>query len=253
MKIAILTGASAGLGKAYFDALLKNGPKVDEIWLVARRRERLEEMAQSAAGVKVRAVPLDLCDKQSFTQLERLLAEEKPQVRALINNAGFGKMGYVADLPWDEQVGMVELNCAALTALCRLCLPYMQKGDFVANVCSIASFVPNPRMTVYSSTKAYVLSFSKGLREETKPHGINVLAVCPGPMSTEFLSLAGIGKGDSKTFDTLPYSDPQIVAARSLKKAAKGRAVYTPRALFKVYRVLAKLLPHGVLMKISKV
>ncbi len=252
MEIAVLTGASAGLGKAFFDAYLQIGPKVDEIWLIARRRERLEALAAST-DQKVRVLPLDLVQEESITALKDLLETEKPAVKALINNAGFGKMGYVYDLSPAEQGGMVDLNCRALTQLSALFAPYMQKGGYILNVCSIASFVPNPRMTVYSSTKAYVMSFSRGLREELKPKGVNVLALCPGPMSTEFLPIAGIGAGDSKTFDTLPYAGPAKVAKAALKHAAKGHAVYTPKLLFKVYRILAKIVPHRWLMKVSKV
>ncbi len=252
MEIAVLTGASAGLGKAFFEAFLQSGTTVDEIWLIARRKERLEALAASTER-KVRVLPLDLTKADSFDTLNTLLETEKPQVKALINNAGFGKMGYVDELSPKEQGDMVDLNCRALTVLSALFAPFMQRGGYILNVCSIASFVPNPRMTVYSSTKAYVMSFSRGLREELKPKGINVLALCPGPMSTEFLPIAGIGAGDSKTFDTLPYADPEKVAKAALKHAKAGHAVYTPKMLFKVYRILAKLLPHRWLMKVSKV
>ncbi len=253
MTVAILTGASAGLGQSFFKALTANGPAVDEIWLIARRRERLEEMAASCLAQNVRVLSMDLTVEDSFKELETLLKTEKPDVKVLINNAGFGKMGYVEELSPEEQGGMVDLNVRALTVLSAMVLPFMNKGAFVLNVCSIASFVPNPRMTVYSSTKAYVMSFSKGLREETKKRGVNVLALCPGPMRTEFLPVAGIAAGSSKTFDTLPYANPDKVAAAALKSAVKGKAVCTPLAFFKFYRILAKLLPHNWLMKLSKV
>ena len=253
MTVAILTGASAGLGQSFFKELTANGPQVDEIWLIARRRERLEEMAAGCPDKKVRVLPMDLTAAESFDRLDTLLKAEQPDVKVLINNAGFGKMGNVEDLSADEQGGMVDLNVRALTVLSAMVLPFMQKGAYILNVCSIASFVPNPRMTVYSSTKAYVMSFSKGLREEVKKRGVNVLALCPGPMHTEFLPVAGIGKGSSKTFDTLPYANPDRVAKKALKSAKNGRAVYTPLVFFKFYRILAKLLPHSLLMKVSKV
>jgi len=150
------------------------------------------------------------------------------------------------------QTRMIDLNNRAMTAVTSVALPFMTRGSFVINVCSIASFAPNPRMTVYSSTKAYVLSFSKSLRFELKKKGINVLALCPGPMDTEFLPAAGIAKGASHTFDTLPRVQPAMAAERSLRAAAKGRGIYTPRAFFKLYRLLAKLLPHGLVMHMSK-
>ena len=128
----------------------------------------------------------------------------------------------------------------------------IKKGSAIINVCSIAAFVPTPRMTVYCSTKAYVFSFSKSLREETKKSGINVLAVCPAPMDTEFLAVAGI-EGKSPLFDKLPRVKPAEVAEKSLRKAFAGRAVYTNRILYKMYRVLGKLLPHNWLMGASTV
>ncbi len=250
MTVTVLTGASSGLGKAFFEALCADVP-TDEIWVIARRRERLEALAAAHPQRAVRILPLDLTKDESFAALQALLEAEKPQVKALINNAGFGKLGNVADVPCTAAAGMVDLNCRALTVLSTLFLPYMQKGSFLLNVCSIAAFVPNTRLTVYSSTKAYVFSFSTALRKELKPRGINVLAVCPGPMATEFLPVAGIENGASKTFERLPYCDPERVAKTALKKAQKGRAVYTPRGFYKFYRVLAKLLPHNWLMPLS--
>jgi short-subunit dehydrogenase len=127
----------------------------------------------------------------------------------------------------------------------------MDKGSRIINVSSIASFCPNPRMTVYSAGKAYVSAFSYGISEECAARGITVTAVCPGPMDTEFLSLAGIEKGKSFTFDTLPRVNPAIMAEKSLKASKKKKAVYTNRVFYKFYRILAKLLPHSLVMKLA--
>ena len=246
----MLTGASAGMGREFFKNL-QNFCGLDEIWIIARRADRLEEMAQSSK-IKTRVVALDLTDRQSISVIEDMLRAENPDIRILINNAGFGKLGYVYELEREAQMNMVELNCASVTGLCAVCLRYMQRNSFIINIASIAAFAPNPRMAVYCSTKAYILSFTKCMREELKPRGINALAVCPGPMSTEFLDVAGISGGKSKTFETLPYCNPASVAKKSLILAQKGRAVYTPRFFFKLYRVLARILPHGLVMKFSK-
>jgi len=250
MSIAILTGASAGLGKSFFNSLVARYPDLDSIWLIARRKERLEEMAENSP-VPVTVLPLDLVDPASYDALGEKLKEENARVKILINNAGLGELDNVADSTWPVQSRMVDLNCRALTAVTTVVLPYMERGGFIVNVCSIASFCPNTRMTVYSSTKAYVMSFTKGLREELKPAGVNVLAVCPGPMKTEFLDVANIADR-SKMFKTLPYSDPDRVADKAVVKAARGRCVYTHKGLFKLYRVLAKLLPHNLMMKFCK-
>ena len=250
MSIAILTGASAGLGQSFFRSLVARHPDLTGIWLIARRRERLEAMGEGCP-IPVTVLAMDLTNPACYNELGDKLKADGVRVKILINNAGLGELDNVIDSDWATQSRMVDLNCRALTAVTTVVLPNMERGGFVLNVCSIASFCPNTRMTVYSSTKAYVMSFSRGLREELKPHGINVLAVCPGPMKTEFLDVANIGDR-SPMFKTLPYSDPDVVADRALVKAGKGRSVYTPKFLFKFYRVLAKLVPHSLIMKICK-
>ena len=147
---------------------------------------------------------------------------------------------------------MVTLNCGALTALCTLTLPHMKDGGVIINVSSIASFVPTPRMAVYGATKSFVTSLSRALREELKSRHINVLALCPAPMDTEFLDVAGISGGHSKTFDTLPHIPASLAADGAVRQAFRGKAVYTPTGFYKFYRVLAKLLPHAWLVKLTK-
>ena len=252
MKIAVITGASSGLGKEYLKHIAGEYPEIEEIWIIARRSERLKALAAEYPAGKVVAIPLDLTDTDSFGTLASRLEAEKPEIGILVNNAGFGVHGAFDKAELDSQSHMIDLNCRALTAVTRVCLPYMKKSGFIVNVCSIASFAPNAFMAVYCSTKAYVMSFSGALRYELKERGINVLAVCPGPMSTEFLSVAGIEKGTSHAFDTLPRCNPDKVALISLKKAKKGNAVYTPTAFFKFYRLIAKLLPHALVIRLAK-
>lgn len=252
MSMAIITGASSGLGREYALAACRQHPEIEEFVLIARRRDRLEALAGELHGKKITILPADLTKKEDRAKIAAFLAENGTDVKLLINNAGFGLMGEVELLDAEKQADMVSLNCGALTALCSMILPYMKKGGVIVNVCSIAAFVPTPNMTVYCSTKAYVFSFSKALREETKKRGINVLAVCPAPMDTEFLAIAGIA-GKSKLFDRLPRVSPKEVAEKSLGKAFAGRAVYTNRILYKLYRVLGKLLPHNWLMGTSTV
>ena len=249
MNIAILTGATGGVGGEYLDLLKKEN--LDEIWIIARRRERLESLAES--DKRIRPFPLDLTDETAFSDLKNALDEKEMNIKYLINNAGFGTMGNFADIDTEKLASCIELNCIALTRMCSLCIPYMSEGSGIINVASIASFVPNPRLAVYSATKAFVKNLSHSLREELKPHKINVLALCPGPMKTEFLPVAGIDAGSSKMFDTLPSTPPRKAAEGSLKALKKGRAVYTPGLLFKFYRVLSSLIPQTILVKISKV
>ena len=252
MNIAIITGASSGLGIEYLKHICERYNNVNEYWIIARRREKLEEIAKAYPDKKIVPISLDLSDYESYKLFEEMLVKNDAKVKILVNNAGYGVLGDVYDEGYMRQSGMVDLNCRALTALTTIALKFMEAGDFIVNVCSIASFCPNARMTVYSSTKAYVRSFSRGVRFENKKRGINVLAVCPGPMDTEFLSVAGISGGKSKTFETLPYCNPTKVALGSLIAAEKGRAIYTPGAFYKFYRVLAKITPQSWLMHLTK-
>ncbi len=252
MKIAIVTGASSGLGEEYLKCLACGYPEIEEIWIVARRADRLEKLAESYKEKRIVPFPLDLTDTDSFEKMKMKLENEKPDVKILINNAGFGTLGSFSEQELSSQTRMIDLNNRALTAITLITLPYMNKGSFVLNVCSIAAFAPTARMSVYCSTKSFVYSFSKALRFELKSKGINVLAACPGPMDTEFLPAAGINKGSSHTFDTLPRCNTAKVAKYSLKKAAKGCGKYTPTLFYKFYRLLAKILPHSVVMHMSK-
>ena len=251
MKIAVITGASSGLGTEYAKAVDKMRNNIDEIWLLARREDKLLEVA-SLLKTKTRTVKCDITNEQQINDFVELLKSENAEITLLINNAGFGKLGYFYDISTEDNAGMIRLNCEALTVMASVCLPFIKEQSEIINTCSIASFAPNSRMAVYSSTKAFVMSFSRALRQELKSRKINVLSVCPGPMDTEFLSVAGIGKGDSKTFDTLPRDNAKKVAEHSLKASKKKKAVFCDHIFYKFYRVLSKILPTSLVMKMAK-
>ena len=248
MNIAVITGASSGLGLEYAREVYNTRTDLDEIWVIARREDRLNEL-QAELGKKIVPVAFDITDPQSINTYVSLLKEKSANVKLLINNAGFGKLGNFDELSLEENAAMVRLNCEALTAMTSATLPFMTEQSEIINTCSIASFAPNTRMAVYSSTKAYVMSLSRALRVELKKRKINVIAVCPGPMDTEFLAVANIGKGDSKTFDMLPRVNARVMAVKSLKASRRRKAVYTNRIFYKFYRILAKILPHSLVMK----
>ncbi len=251
MKIAIITGASAGLGRKLAECAAHTFADIDEFWLIARSEARLNETALTLKPRSSKVIPLDLSTNEAYEQFEAKLRSEQAQVVLLINNAGCGYLNDVGDGPVEEQIRMVDLNIRALTAITHLCIPYMSRGARIINISSIASFCPNPRMSVYSSSKAYVTSFSKSIGFELRKKGVSVTAVCPGPMATEFLDTGKI-KGRSKTFETLPYCDPDKVAEGAIRASLRRRCVYTPTFFYKFYRVLAKLMPHGLMMHFSK-
>ncbi len=249
-RIALITGASRGLGRALAAAAAAALPELEELWLVSRNITVTEELAAACGGRPLRPICLDLCQPASFAALREQLQEAEADIRLLVNNAGCGFLSDVADSPARWIAAMTDLNTRALSLVTHLALPHMAAGSHIINVASIASFCPTPRMTVYSATKAYVTAFSRGLREELRPRGITVTAVCPGPMDTEFLDIGGI-RGNSKTFSTLPYCRPERVARGALRAALRDRAVYTPQGFYKLYRVLAKLLPQAWVVRIA--
>lgn len=252
MITAIITGASSGLGREFALAIKKRCPDIESFWLIARRRERLYELAKELGEDKCFVLPIDLKEKEGLLEYRQALTDSVPEVKYLINNAGFGKLDFFENIPSEDCGDQVTLNCTALTVITRETLPYMEKNGEIINISSIASFAPNTRMAVYSSTKAYVTGFSRALRAELKGKGINVLAVCPGPMDTEFLPIANIKKGTSKMFDTLPRTNPAKVASKALRLSARKKAVYTPKLFFKLYRIMAKILPTALVMKFAK-
>ena len=249
--IAFVTGASAGLGAQFARQIAEQFPEIDTLWLIARRVGKLEDLAQTIEGKQVICLGLDLCDAKSFKYFADYLAEKRPKVGLLVNNAGCGTLGNLGEVPNETQARMCDLNVRALTLMTNMVLPYMVSGGHIINVSSIASFCPNPRMTVYSASKSYVSAFTGGLADELKPRGISVTAVCPGPMQTEFLDVAGI-TGKSKTFQTLPYCDPEQVVAGALRAAKRGRTFYTPKGFYKFYRFVAKILPMKWMIKAAR-
>ena len=250
MKIAVITGASAGLGKEFLGMIAEYYPEIEEYWLIARGREKLEAAA-TVANRPCRIIPADLTLDESYAMLESEAKEATPDVRLLINNAGCGYLGNVGEGELKSQTRTVDLNLRGLVAVTHIFIPYMTKGAKIINISSIASFCPNPRMTVYSASKAFVTAFSISIGEELKERGITSTAVCPGPMDTEFIKLGGI-KGNSKTFDILPYCDPEKVSRGALRASKRGKSVYTPRGFYKFYRVLAKILPVKLMVKFTR-
>lgn len=248
MRTAVITGASSGLGRELVRQIAREFPEVECFWLIARREQRLRELAGELGARKVYCMALDLCDEKSFDTIAEQLREEQPEITLLVNNAGCGYLGNIADSTMDRQTTMTKLNVTALTAMTSLCLPYMPRGAHIINISSIASFCPNPRLTVYSATKFYVSAYSRGLGVELRERGITVTAICPGPMATEFVEVGGI-TGNSPQFERLPYCDPAKVAHGAVLAAKAGRAVYTPTAFYKFYRFAAKVVPQRWMIK----
>lgn len=245
--IAIVTGASSGMGRQFVLALDKQQP-FDEIWVIARRKEALEALAEKA-NAPIRAIPLDLGQTSSFDTFRDLLAAEKPDVRVLVNAAGFGKFKPFTDLPLEEQLAMIDLNDKALVAMTYLTLPYMREGGCVYELGSLSSFQPVPYINVYAASKAFVLSFSRALNVELKKQGrgIRVMAVSPGWVRTDFFERAV--EDDTITYYNRYYTAEQVVT-RALRDMKKGKDVSVCGSAIRVQVRATKLMPHRLVMSI---
>ncbi len=218
----------------------------DEIWVIARRLERLRELAK-ALSTKTRCIALDLTQKECLDEYAALLERESPKVAVLVNGSGYGKFGAFCDIPLDEQLGMIDLNDKALVAMTYLTLPYMKEGGRIYQIDSLSSFQPVPYIGVYGATKAFVLSFSRALGVELKKRGIRVLAVCPGWVKTEFFDRAV--SDDTITYYNHFYTAEQVVT-RAMKDMKRGRDVSICGFRIRAQVFFTKLLPHRLVMKI---
>lgn len=249
MKIAIVTGASSGLGREFARQIEHLYKDLDEIWVIARRTERLEEL-KSRMLTNVRIISGDLSEDSFYQELTRLLEEKNPNLRMLVNAAGFGKMGKVKDISTKEQLDMIDLNCKALTHMTALCIPYMNRGSRIVNVASAAAFCPQPSFSVYAATKSYVLSFSRSLGTELEEDGIMVTAVCPGPVDTEFFDVAG-QKQSNAMKEAVTVKAAEVVK-QALLDARDGKELSIYGAPMKVTKAATKVMPHSVLLKAMK-
>lgn len=245
MKIAIVTGASSGLGWAFVRQLDREG--FDEIWGVARREGRLKELAREIA-TPLRPLPLDLVKPESIGAVKALLEKERPEVAVLVNAAGFGKFGTCGDMTLQETSDMIDLNCKAAVDLTAAVLPYMARGSRVLEICSSAAFQPLPGFNVYAATKAFLLRYSRALRWEVAPRGIKVTAVCPGWIKTEFMAVARDTKNGATVRHYPMALRPETVARRALRSSRLGLAVTTCGLFPFVQRVASKCLPHCLIM-----
>ena len=249
MNIAIVTGASSGMGRE-FVLQLSDYVKVDEIWAIARREDALNSL-KAQLSVPVRPLPLDLLEEDSFETLEALLASEKPNIRLLVNAAGFGKFGAYHKVSIRDDSRMIDLNCKALVLMTRLCLPYMGSGSHILQLDSLSAFQPVPYITTYGATKAFVLSYSRAMNRELKKQGVRMMAMNPGWVKTEFFNHAFQTNEDGEVqyFDRL-YEARDCVAT-GLKDLYRSKKDYSVHGLPVKLQVLGvKLLPHRIVMNV---
>lgn len=245
--IAIVTGADGGFGREFVKLLLQE-PELDEIWCVARSGEKLNAL-RAELGEKIVPIPLDLTDRDSLDAIRERLEREKPDLRFLVNNAGFDKFGPVDAVDVETSLNMIDLNVSAVVALGMIAIPYMGKGSHILNVASQAAFFPLPYMDLYAATKVFVRHYTRALNVELKDKGISATAVCPGWMKTGLFDRAKTG-ADKTVRSFAGLTTPDKVAAKALRDAKRGRDMSTCGWFVKATHLASKLAPQRLSMKV---
>ncbi len=252
MKIAIVTGATSGMGAECVRIIAEKFQTIEEIWIVGRNMETLNHVAKQYPEKAFRRVNLDLSHKLDRKMFGKMLEDAKPTVRVLVNAAGVGYAGEFMELALEQQTEMVELNCQALMEVTYQVLPYMTRPANIIQFASAAGFVPQPKFAVYAATKAFVVSFSRALNEELKGQhktdGIYVTAVCPGPVNTPFLEKAYGGKKLSPIKKAFAV-DAKTVANQAFIDACNYKPLSIYGGPMNAFHVATKLLPTSLLMR----
>ena len=246
-NIAIVTGASSGLGKEFI-RLLCNDENIQEIYALARNKENLENLTKEF-GEKIKTYSIDLSNLEQIKNFGSYLKELEVNIKLLINSAGFAKFCSYDDISVDESVNMIDLNISGLVSMGLICIPYMKKGSHIINIASQAAFQPVPYMNIYSATKSFVKSYSQALNVELKEKGITVTAVCPGWIKTKFFDRGCIGAEKSPTY-FYGITTPDVVAKKALKDAYKGKDISIYSLFVNICVFFAKVLPEKWIMKI---
>lgn len=245
---ALITGASSGFGAVFARRLAGRGY---DLVLVARRKDRLEQLAAELAekhGVTADVMEADLTEDADVVKVEERL--RAGGIEMLVNSAGFGTNGPFVELPFDRELDEIDLNVRTLTRLTRAALgPMTERGSgAVINIASTGAFQPVPYMATYAATKAYVLSFSEAVHEEVKDKGVTVLALCPGPVKTEFQQVAGV---DAEKVPGMVWVEPERVVDQALAAVRARRASTVPGVFNSVGALSAKFAPRFLSRKLA--
>ena len=241
MKIAVVTGASSGIGRE-FAVSVSEKFTLDCIWLLGRNEERLLETA-SMVNCAAELITADLSYEKSLTVIEEKLKKEKPQIQLLVNAAGLGKFGSVGMQKIDDIKEIIDVNVRALTTVTKICIPFMAEGGFIVNMSSASAFTPLPYFSVYSASKAYVQSFSLSLAYELRGRGVNVITVCPYWVATNFIANAKESPDGYAVNNFLFITSPFRVVRHTLNDMRFGRRISFTGGISRVIYLLSRLLP----------
>jgi short-subunit dehydrogenase len=250
MSVALITGASAGIGRAFAVGLAARG---HDLVLVARDAARLEDLAtelKAAHGIAAEVLAADLVTDHGVTRVaERLTAVDHP-VDILVNNAGFGTYGRFVELDVAREVQEVELNVVALLRLTHAALGAMEqrRAGAILNIASLAAYQPNPISATYGATKSFVHSFTHAVHEEARGTGVTVMLVCPGYTHTEFHDRAGLGESDMPEF---VWQSADTVVTAALRDLDRGRSVSIPGVLNRTAAAFSSAAPAGITRRVA--
>ncbi len=247
-KIAVITGASSGMGKEFALKISKNFKSINEIWLIARRADRLEEVREEI-DMPSYVICEDISEEYFIDKFAKMLKQENVKIKMLINCAGYGLCGKVGTAACYAELGMIDTNCRGLTAVTLAALPYMAKNSRIINVASSAAFMPQPYFAIYAATKSYVLSFSRALRREIKDKDVFVTTVCPGPVNTEFFAIADDGR-ERAWFKELTMAQADEVVVQALNDAINKKEMSVYGMSMKMFRIFAKTVPHKIILDV---
>ncbi len=245
-EIAIITGASSGLGEEFIRQL--NTENLDAIYVIARRKERLQKL-QKLTHISIIPLTLDLSKQESFTKIEHILSTNKPHIRYLIQAAGFGKV--ILSEQMDEILidQMISLNAKAPVLLTNLCLPYMKEGDHIINISSTSAFQPVPYLNLYASTKVFLLHYTMALRRELKDRKLKITAVTPYWIKdTEFIPVATASK-TSPQIQSFPFATRKAnVVRRALRDNQMNKSLSTPDVISTLHSLASSPMYYDLLM-----
>lgn len=249
MKIAIVTGASAGMGREFVRQITSRYRELDEVWVIARREDRLLAL-KNELGNKIRPLILDLCDESSFDKLKSELSAADAEIKLLVTAAGLGKYGSFPKLSEQNAELMVQLNIFGMMRTVRSCLDALSEGGRIILLGSQSSFQPLPHFNIYASTKAFTLHFGRALHRELRNRSVSVTTLCPGYVDTEFFEVAAQSEDPDACTRFSPLYAPEFVVKKALRAAERGKDICVPGMQVKLMRLAAKLLPHSLVMKV---
>ena len=247
MGIAVITGASSGIGKE-FALQLRDMAGIGEFWLIARNKERLELTAKEL-GVPCKIISADLSTEEGIEKYRAILDEEKPEISYLVNAAGFGVFGSFDVLAESTVTDMIDVNIKATVLITHMSVKYMKKGARIIQLGSGSCFTPLPHFNIYSSSKVFVLHYTKSLNYELKPYGIRAICFCPGWVDTAFLPKSLDAKDAYVPKSMKPLLDCKKVVKCCVRASKKGKAMYVTNWYTKLQHLLFKLLPDPILTK----